>query len=113
MGGPKVNDVTPQEARDRREPGATLLDVREDDEWSVGHAPDAVHVPLAGAGDAAARFTGQEVLTVCRSGTRSAKAAETLAQSGVEVRNVAGGMTAWAAAGLPMVRDDGEPGAVA
>ena len=27
--------------------GATLLDVRERDEWRAGHAPQAVHVPLA------------------------------------------------------------------
>ena len=38
--------------------GAYLLDVREDEEWAAGHAPDAVHIPLgelggrAGAGSA-------------------------------------------------------------
>ena len=25
--------------------GAYLLDVREDDEWAAGHAPEAVHIP--------------------------------------------------------------------
>lgn len=90
-----------------------LLDVREPDEWAAGHAPGAIHIPLAEVGATAARFEGREVLAVCRSGGRSAKAAETLAQAGIEVRNVAGGMTAWAAAGLPVMRDDGTPGAVA
>jgi len=35
------------------------------------------------------------------------------AASGVKVRNVVGGITGWAAAGLPVVRDDGSPGAIA
>ena len=109
----KIDDVSPQDAAGLREQGAVLLDVREPDEWAAGHAPDAVHVPLADVAAGAARFTGQEVLAVCRSGGRSAKAAEALAQAGITVRNVAGGMTAWAEAGLPVVRDDGTPGSVA
>jgi rhodanese-related sulfurtransferase len=59
------------------------------------------------------RFADAEVMAVCRSGGRSAKAAEALAAEGVKVRNVAGGMTAWMSAGLPVVRDDGTPGTVA
>ncbi len=110
---PKIDDVSPQDSVGLREKGAVLLDVREPDEWAAGHAPDAVHVPLTDVQKTAARFAGQEVLTVCRSGGRSAKAAETLAGAGVKVRNVAGGMTAWADAGLPVVRDDGAPGTVA
>ena len=30
--------------------GVFLLDVREDDEWTAGHAPDAVHVRLGELG---------------------------------------------------------------
>lgn len=111
--GSKIDEVSPQDADGLRERGAVLLDVREPNEWAAGHAPDSVHVPLAEVETTAARFAGQEVLAVCRSGGRSAKAAETLAQAGIQVLNVAGGMTAWAAAGLPVVRDDGRPGAVA
>ncbi len=107
------DEVSPQEAVGLQDQGAALLDVREDDEWAVGHAPEAVHVPLADVSDAASRFDGQQVLAVCRSGGRSAKAAEVLAAAGIDVRNVAGGMTAWAEAGLPVVRDDGSPGAIA
>ena len=110
---PRIEEVSPQDAAGLRETGAVLLDVREPDEWAAGHAPNAIHVPLAEVETTAARFAGREVLAVCRSGSRSAKAAETLAQAGIGVRNVAGGMTAWAAAGLPVMRDDGTPGAVA
>lgn len=108
----KIAEVDPQEAERLRAEGAVLLDVREEDEWAAGHAPGAVHVPLAGVGQAAATFGSSTVLAVCRSGGRSAKAAKTLAADGATVRNVTGGMTAWAAAGLPVVRDDGSKGTI-
>ena len=89
-----------------------LLDVREDDEWAAGHAPDAQHVALGG-GDPSA-FTGRgTVVVTCRSGNRSRKAVATLVGAGVDAVNLDGGMKAWAAAGHPLVRDDGTPGTVA
>lgn len=109
---PTIEDVSPEDAARLREQGAVLLDVREPDEWEAGHAPDAVHVPLSAVASAADRFAGQEVVAVCRGGGRSAKAAAALAQSGITVRNVSGGMMAWKAAGLPVVRDGGAPGEV-
>ena len=113
FGSRRISDVDVQEAAGLGEGGAVLVDVREDDEWAAGHAPDAVHVPLGEVGKAAGRFAGRRVMVVCRSGNRSAKAAKALAEAGVEVTNVAGGMSSWAAAGLPVVRNDGTPGAVA
>ncbi len=107
------DEVIPQEAVGLQDQGAVLVDVREDDEWAAGHAPEAVHILLAEVSDAASRFDGQQVLAVCRSGGRSAKAAGLLATAGIEARAVAGGMTAWAEAGLRVVRDDASPGAIA
>lgn len=107
------DEVSPQGAACLQDQGAVLVDVGEDDEWAAGQAPEAVHVPLAEVRDAASRVDGQQVLAVCCSGGRSGKAAEVLAAAGIDVRNVACGMTAWAEAGLPVVRDDGSPGAVA
>ncbi len=88
-----------------------LLDVREDDEWSAGHAPGAVHIRL-GALAAADMSRDRPVVAVCRSGNRSAVAAAQLAAAGFEIANMTGGMTAWAAAGLPVVRADGSPGEI-
>ncbi|GDY31171.1 rhodanese-like domain-containing protein [Gandjariella thermophila] len=91
---------------------AVLLDVREPDEWTAGHAPRAVHIPL---GELAGRLgevpeEGQ-VYVICRSGGRSARAAAYLNQNGWEAVNVDGGMKSWAAAGRPMVSEDpgGQP----
>lgn len=83
---------------------ATLLDVREDDEWAAGHAPRAVHVPL-GRLDPSAYSPERTLVTVCRSGARSGKAAVLLAAAGLRVHNLAGGMNAWQRAGQPVVRD--------
>ena len=55
--------------------GAFLLDVREDDEWAAGHAPDAVHVRLGELGARVAELPRDRVVyVICRSGTRSAYA---------------------------------------
>jgi len=109
---PKIHDVDPNEAAGLQDQGAVLLDVREDDEWTAGHAPGALHVPLSEVGGDVARFGGRQVLAVCRGGNRSARAATALARAGIDVRHVAGGMSAWAAAGLAVVCNDGSPGSV-
>jgi rhodanese-related sulfurtransferase len=49
----------------------------------------------------------REVYVICRSGTRSAYAAQTLAGGGLSAVNVSDGMTGWAVAGRPMVSEDG------
>lgn len=105
-------DVSVQQAADAAAAGHVLLvDVREDEEWTAGHALDALHVPLGALADAALP-TDRPVVAVCRSGNRSGVAAAQLAQAGVDVANMAGGMQAWAAAGLPVVGADGNPGEI-
>lgn len=91
---------------------ALLLDVREDGEWAAGHAQGAVHMPV-GRLDVTAIPRDRPVIAVCRSGNRSGQAAALLAHAGIDVVNMAGGMLAWAAAGLPVVDADGRPGAIA
>jgi hydroxyacylglutathione hydrolase len=93
---------------------AVLLDVREPDEWVAGHAPGAQWVPLA---EIPARLTelprDRRILTICRTGARSGRAAEFLIAQGYDAVNVAGGMKAWASLGLTVETDDGSPGSVA
>jgi rhodanese-related sulfurtransferase len=94
--------------------GAVLLDVREPHEWQAGHAPRARHIPLSQLSRRAAELPeSRAVVTVCRSGGRSARAAAMLARQGREVSNLAGGMHAWARAGLPVVARGGGAGRVA
>jgi rhodanese-related sulfurtransferase len=99
-------DVTPAEARARAQTGALLLDVREPAEWRTGHAPGAIHLPLGQLGARLAELPpDREIIAVCRSGSRSGIAAAQLRRAGfTQVRNMAGGMNAWARAGLPVER---------
>ena len=88
--------------------GAFLLDVREDDEWVAGHAPDAVHVRLGELGARAAELPrDREIYVICRTGNRSAYVVQALAGGGLTAVNVADGMTGWAVAGRPMISVDG------
>jgi len=90
--------------------GAYLLDVREDEEWVAGHAPDAVHIPLGELGGRAGEVPrDQEVYVICRAGSRSAYAAQALGAAGWKVVNVADGMLGWESAGRPMISESGAP----
>lgn len=94
-------------------PDAFLLDVREEDEWSAGHAPQAVHIPLASVTERRGELPDGDVYVVCRSGGRSSQAVAWLNRNGYDAMNVAGGMGAWQEAGLPMVSETGAPATVA
>lgn len=78
-----------------------IVDVREPDEFTgvFGHIPGATLIPLATLGDhAKALAGGKPVVTVCRSGARSAQATVLLRKAGVSrVANLAGGMLRWRA----------------
>jgi rhodanese-related sulfurtransferase len=111
--GETVPEVGPVEARSLLDSGATLLDVREVDEWQAGHAPEAQFIPL---GELPAR-TGElpgdrRIVAICRSGARSARATRFLRAEGFDVVNLTGGMRAWAASGLDVITDDATPGTV-
>nr|WP_316528894.1 rhodanese-like domain-containing protein [Kitasatospora sp. K002] len=108
--------TTPGQAHELARTGAAvLLDVREAAEFTAGHAPGALHLPLIGlvAGvPLPPEAAGRTVLAICRSGNRSQRAAEVLAGRGVQVLNVAGGMSAWALSGLPVTTPGGSAGHV-
>ncbi len=74
---------------------ATVLDVREPDEWQLGTLPDAV---LISQGEIVERLEevpkDKPVLCVCRSGGRSSNVAAFLAFNGYQVANLSGGMKA-------------------
>lgn len=90
----------------RLDSGARLIDVREDDEYTEGHVPGAESWPLSSL-ESSWRRAGLEssgdVLVICRSGGRSLRACEYLADQGVTAVNVAGGTLAWSASGRDVV----------
>lgn len=91
--------------------GALLVDVREPGEFSGGHAPKAINLPLSrlrhdGVSAMTASVGGaREILLVCHSGARSRMAQALLADDpDHRYVDVAGGMSAWVRAGLPVTR---------
>lgn len=87
---------------------ATLLDVREDDEWESGHAEGALHIPMGEVPQRLADLPEGPLHVVCRAGGRSLRVAQWLQENGYDVVNVEGGMGAWAEAGRPMVSETGQ-----
>ena len=84
--------------------GALLVDVREPREYSGGHAPGAVNLPLSRLRHGRASLPeGRDVVVMCRSGHRSAVAVRVLSGDGRTVTNLAGGIMAWSASGEPVV----------
>ncbi len=91
------------------EAGALLLDVRAYPEWRQSHVAGATLIPLGELTSNPARGAlGDEVLVICQSGKRSAQAAQLLAENGVKVSSIEGGLNAWQAAGLPSQKASGE-----
>ena len=85
---------------------AVVVDVRETNEWSAGHIPNARHIAL---GQLDKRFSEIEkfkerpIIVCCASGNRSSSAGRTLRKAGFQrVYNLAGGIGAWTEAGLPV-----------
>lgn len=88
----------------------TLLDVREQDEWDAGHAPEALHIPMGELSERLADLPADNPMyVVCRSGGRSARVTAYLNANGWDATNVDGGMQSWASNGRAMVSDSGAP----
>ncbi len=84
--------------------GGLMIDVREPDEWQAGHAPGALLLPMGHLRARRAELANdRRLVVVCRSGGRSAAVTASLRAWGYDAFNLAGGMSAWAATGLPVV----------
>lgn len=98
-------DVLPSEVA-ARAASLRIIDVREPGEFvgDLGHIAGAELVPLATLARAAPSWArDQEIVVVCRSGGRSARAASELVSLGFgRVRNLLGGMSRWSAEGRPV-----------
>lgn len=111
----RLPSVSADEAIAMVSEGATLLDVRENNEWNAGHAPGAIHIPVGQvAGQAARRLPkGKTVIVVCRSGARARGATKSLRDGGMEALSLSGGMRAWESAGGRVVGKGNRPGIIA
>ena len=100
--------LTPKEADERHRAGLIqLVDVREVSEWKQARVPGAVLLPLSTLTAASLNGLphGKPIVFYCRSGNRSSRAVALCRQLGLaHDQHIAGGIMAWASAGLPIER---------
>ena len=93
-----MKEITPVEVKELLDSGEqlNLVDVREDDEVAEGIIPGAVHIPLGEVVERVSELDkSKPYIIVCRSGGRSGRATEYLADAGYDVANMTGGMLEW------------------
>jgi rhodanese-related sulfurtransferase len=103
----RVHEMSPLDAKTAMDRGeVVLIDVREPAEFSAERIPGAKLMPLSRFDPASLPSNGARVVVHCRSGNRSAKAAQKLLEAGANgAWHLAGGLLAWKSAGLPVEKD--------
>jgi len=100
--------VGPMDAVRLLNQGAVMLDVRSQAEFDSGHILDSRHIPqdqLASSAETLKKYKDKVVIACCESGMRSGAAARVLqAQGFTKVVNLKGGLQAWRAENLPLVK---------
>jgi rhodanese-related sulfurtransferase len=99
-----IVEVTAREVQDRMARGEeiVLIDIREQNEWNLGHAESALYI---GRGVLESQIESRvprdaQVVLYCASGNRSALSARTLGEMGyAHVASMAGGFRDWIASG--------------
>lgn len=88
---------------------AKLVDVREPGEYRARHIPQAHNIPLLKLSTSELPRSDGVVVVHCLKGGRGASACQKLLTEapGLEVYNLAGGIDAWDAAGMPVAKTDG------
>ncbi len=118
----EIDEITPWDLEERiaQEPDLILLDIREKETFEIAHIKGSWNVPrglLEGACDwnfpetipELVEARSSPIVVLCRSGRRSALAAQTMRQMGYEkVTNLKMGLRGWNDSDLPMFNAKGE-----
>ena len=110
----RIEEIVPDQLATQDD--GVLIDVREPAEYAQGHLPGAINLPrgvlefqihahpaMACTTSEALAVADRELVLYCRTGGRSALAADSLQALGfTRVRSLAGGLTAWRNAGHPL-----------
>ncbi len=105
-------DTIPQSTGAEMEPrvaaqGVTVIDVRNRSEWSHGHLPGALHIPVGHLTERLAEIPRDKpVVLQCQGGARSAIASSVLRRAGIrDVINLRGGYGDWEREQRPISHD--------
>lgn len=108
----RVQEVTVDQAEGAIREADVLIDVREADEYAVGHVPGAVLIPrglleFRMSNTPAMESRGLNIVLYCKTSGRAALAACALQDMGyLNVRSIAGGFDAWQQAGKPVAKPE-------
>ena len=101
-------DLSPARVAELLRDGAQGVDVREQYERDAGRIADTLHIELDQLSARAQELDRERpIVFVCRSGSRSALAAQAFAAAGFDAHNLDGGLKAWVQDGLPIEPADG------
>jgi phage shock protein E len=106
----RIKEIPVAEARAQAERGeAMLIDVREESDWKEGHAKGARNLSrgiIELEIEDEVPDLNRPIICYCGGGSRSSLVADSLQKMGyTNVKSMAGGLRAWAAAGLPVSTD--------
>ncbi|WP_028600917.1 rhodanese family protein [Ottowia thiooxydans] len=106
-----LKSISPQDARDRMNQGAILVDIRASDEHARERIALAHHVPMERLKNGTLPLEGASaVIFHCRSGNRTQVNAQALGScTACDAYVLEGGLDAWKKAGLPVVADVSQP----
>jgi rhodanese-related sulfurtransferase len=113
-----IREISHEQLLELQAKGTPVVDVREPAEFAAGYIPGAVNIPrgvlefevdghpaVNCVQDPALGHRETTIILSCRSGARSALAADALRQLGFrEPVSLSGGFNGWAAAGRPVVK---------
>lgn len=108
----QVQEIQVAEAEQAIREADVLVDVREADEFAAGHVAGAVHISrgmleFKFSANPALQARDLKILLYCKTSGRAALAAVALHDMGyLNVRSIAGGFDAWAAAGKPVAKPE-------
>ncbi|MFT4560479.1 MAG: sulfur dioxygenase [Gammaproteobacteria bacterium] len=99
----EIEEISVADAKGLVGSGVVFIDVREPPEWQAGTVADALCIPRGvlewrSAADEPLKDKSKPIIVYCKSGGRSALAAQTLQKLGFgDVKSMAGGYEAWSA----------------
>ena len=90
-----IKQISPRDLDGKK--GAVLLDVRTNKEYTQGHIPGAVHIPLTEIGEKVRKLKkDKDIVVFCQNGNRSIWAIKRLMSMGYKnLYNLKGGYRAW------------------
>lgn len=108
----RVQEITVADADQAIREADVLVDVREADEFAAGHVAGAVHISrgmleFKFSANPALQSRDLSLVLYCKTSGRAALAAAALHDMGyLNVKSIAGGFDAWAAAGKPIAKPE-------